>query len=314
MKHLRTPALTLAFVVVLLTARAATAVPLVSWSQEAAGLGDILTESYPWLFIGTGAPNDSVSPEGTFNKGVGDTVDISNFEIGAMKSPAPANQTGFDYGPDLVFESSVPNVPGVSIDAGPMGIIGVLPYGQIITYDGNVAITHIDDAEGTGDKNGRFSVSNMGVFAKTVSEGGKMPDGLPVGIVAAGGAHANTSNGGVIQNNSNSMFNDPLAPNPIGSATPTGFPSGPKRARARERHHRRLRLLRFAGSTRCGAVWQRILWRRLESPRSGTGFRAARNQQQRRLHKRTERQCDKTCPRGAGKSRATTWTIPRTCT
>ena len=161
---------------------------------------EIVDTSGPWLFIGTGAPNDSTTPEGTFNKGVGDAVDISNFEIGAIKSPVPANEFGnqspTSYGPGLQWFSNVPSVPGVVLNQAPFGInvdpfgfAGLLPPEQIIDYSGNVAVTHIDDDDPSGDKNGRFGVSNVGVFAKNLSDGGKIPDGLPAGIVTAGPAN-----------------------------------------------------------------------------------------------------------------------------
>ena len=204
--------------------RQAGAVPILP--PDLAELAPIINHTRPWLFIGTVAPNNSTTPEGTPNKGVGDAVDISNFEIGAIKAPVPANQFDEDYGPDLKFEESVPNVPGANVQARSFGVAGTLPGGDMICYDGNVAVTHLDaesaHANGTFSL-GRFGVSNTGVFAKNFSEGGKIPDGLPAGIVSAGPANEDTSSGGTIANNSNSMFNDVNYPNPIGSPTPTPF-------------------------------------------------------------------------------------------
>ena len=179
-------------------------------------LGVAVNESAPWLFIGTGPENDSVTLEGLFNGGVGDAVDHSNYEIGAIKAPVPANNgppfgTGEDWSPDMVFESSVLNVPGVTIDAGPSGIVGILPQGQNIDYSGNVAITSPD---------GGFGVSNMGIFALNQSSGGPTPNGMPAGIVTAGPAAT------AIQNNSNSFFNDVNYPNSVNDPTPqTGDPA-----------------------------------------------------------------------------------------
>ncbi|MAE59933.1 MAG: hypothetical protein CMJ49_01100 [Planctomycetaceae bacterium] len=141
------------------------------------GVGHAVDLSAPWLFIGTGPENDAITLEGVPNQGIGDAVDQSNYEIGAIKAPVPANNgppfgTGEDWSPDLVFESSVPNVPGVTIDVGPMWIVGLLPQAQHIDYSGNVAIT---------SPGGGFGVSNMGIFAKNVSDGGPIPDRYPSG-------------------------------------------------------------------------------------------------------------------------------------
>ncbi|MGD2175094.1 MAG: hypothetical protein PVJ27_06805, partial [Candidatus Brocadiaceae bacterium] len=200
--------------------RQAAAVPILP--PDLADLASIINHTRPWLFIGTGAPNDSTTPEGMFNKGVGDAVDISNFEIGANKAPVPATSA---YGPGLAYKSNIPYVPGVDIDVGPDGMTGVPPLAQVICYDGNVAVTHIDTDDPTGDDNGRFSVSDVGVFAKHFSEGGKIPESLPTGIVTAGIASDLLSSGGTIQNNSNSFFNDVDYPNSIGD--PTKNPGDP---------------------------------------------------------------------------------------
>ena len=126
----------------------------------------------------------------------------------------------------MKFESSVPNVPGVTINPGPVPgpepIIGVLPPAKTITYDGNIAVTAINGQIGS---QGAFHLSDIGVFAKNVSNGGGIPDGVPTGVVCAGGA--DTSNGGCIGGISNSTFNNPLYPNPIGDPTPTDFNSLP---------------------------------------------------------------------------------------
>ena len=55
-------------------------------------LAEITAQTSPWLIIGTGGLNDMDTPEGVFNKGIGNAVDISNFEIGANKAPVPANE------------------------------------------------------------------------------------------------------------------------------------------------------------------------------------------------------------------------------
>lgn len=203
--------------------RQAASVPILP--PDLSELADIINQTRPWLFIGTGAPDDSTTPEHVFNKGVGDAVDISNFEIGAIKAPIPANQSGDDWGPDLAFGSNVADIPGVNIGVPGFGLTGTLPDGNEICWDGNVAVTHLDadDADGDLADNGTFHVSDIGVFAKNVSDGGKIPDGLPTGIVTAGPANTDTSNGGTIAGNSNSMFNDADYPNPSDSPTTTVF-------------------------------------------------------------------------------------------
>ena len=141
------------------------------WAGSVTLLDAIIDEASPWLFIGTGAEN-SVTVTA-----VGDTVDISNFEIGAIKAPVPANNDppfgdGQDWGPDLAFGDQIPNVPGVTIDVGFNGMKGQLPHDHVITYNGNVAITYLDPIDPAGDRNGGFSLSNVGVFSKNVSNGG----------------------------------------------------------------------------------------------------------------------------------------------
>jgi PEP-CTERM motif len=206
--------LIIAFVALLCIARLGEAAPVFAAEPGMQELSDIINDTRPWLFVGTGATNDSTTPEGKSQKGVGDAVDISNFEIGAMKSPVPAD----NYGPNLAYGSNIPNVPGENTDAGYDGMVGALPLDQIITYGGNVAITHIDGDNASSGENGGFSVSNIGVFAKNESEGGKVPDGLPTGIVTAGDS-------GSIKNNSNSKFNDEDYPNSIGDPTSNSFSS-----------------------------------------------------------------------------------------
>jgi hypothetical protein len=200
-------------------------------------LANISALTNPWLLIGTGAVNNSTTPEGKSNAGVGHAVDVSNFELGANKAPVPANrefggENTTSYGPGLQWLGNIPSVPGVadlSSDPGPMGITGKLPTPQVITYDGNVAVTAIDGTMNMGPPPaGGFGVSNIGLFAKHESAGGAIPNSLPPGIVCAGLPSADTSQGGCIQNNSNSMFNDPAFPNPIGSPVTTPFdPSDP---------------------------------------------------------------------------------------
>ena len=187
-------------------------------------LTDITDLTNPWLVIGTGAVNDSTTVEGTFNKGIGDAWMISNYEIGAIKAPVPAPSS---YGPGL--DGNVPDVPGITLDDGPIvdggPINGQLPQGQVITYDGQVAITHMGSDGGSGSTMiGTFNPSDAGIFAKyaddlTIQE--KLNGGIgvtadvPLGIVCAGSA-TETGNGGCISGNSNTYFNADDWPNPIG--------------------------------------------------------------------------------------------------
>ena len=195
-------------------------------------LTEITDLTNPWLVIGTGAPNDGTTPEGVFNKGVGAAWQISNFEIGAIKTPVPDKEfSGNSIGPGLQWKSNVPFIPGVTfpapnenegIDAGPSSfngvdfggpLVGVLPQGDVITYDGQVAITHLEQGQ-PGVNSGNFDASNAGIFAKNVSDGGAVPDGLDAGVVCAGAAVG--VNAGCIGTLSNTAFNDPDYPNSIG--------------------------------------------------------------------------------------------------
>lgn len=188
-------------------------------------LDEISTLTKPWLLIGTGSPNDSTTPEGTFNKGIGNAVDVSNFELGANKAPVPANEFGnqspTSYGPGLQWLSNIPTVPGVNIPAnppdpalmdaaGPMGITGKLPTPQAITSDGNVAITHLaSPPQPLAGNNGRFNMNNIGLFAD-------------LGVHCAGAANPNTSADGCMGHtppSNNNFFNDINYPNSIGSPT-----------------------------------------------------------------------------------------------
>jgi hypothetical protein len=96
---------------------------------------DIITkESSKYLLIGMGPANSSGG-----QPGVGDAVNVNNFELGANKAPVPA-PTGF--GPGLL--GNVPNIPLIAryVDSGILG-------------GGNVAITHVD---------GRFNLQDVGVY------------------------------------------------------------------------------------------------------------------------------------------------------
>jgi hypothetical protein len=93
-------------------------------------------ETYPYLLIGNGPVNDST---GQFtNKGVGDAVDVSNYELGANSNavPSPSNPT---------LAGNVPALPA-----------GITPVGVGIFGDGNVAVTH---------PGGTFKLSNVNVYA-----------------------------------------------------------------------------------------------------------------------------------------------------
>jgi hypothetical protein len=93
-------------------------------------------QSHLYLLIGNGPVNDST---GQFtNKGVGDAVDVSNYELGANQNAVPSPS-------DPSLDGNVPDLPA-----------GITPVGVGIFGDGNVAITHPD---------GKYKLSNVDVYA-----------------------------------------------------------------------------------------------------------------------------------------------------
>lgn len=136
-----------------------------------------------YLLIGLGPVN---SDDG--RPGVGQAVNINNFEIGANKAPVPS-QSGFasgSSGPGI--RGNAPNIPN-----------NAQSVGTGITFDGNVAITH---------RSGVFNFQDLGVYANPA-----------IGIQCAQSA-SNCDVG-----TSNSFFNDPNQyPNtfvPSGTGAPT---------------------------------------------------------------------------------------------
>jgi hypothetical protein len=186
-------------------------------------LTDISALTKPWLLIGTGAHNDSTTPEGVFNKGIGDAVDVSNFELGANKAPV---QVTSDYGPGLA--GNVPPLTPGALGPAPLGITPNPPTPQVITFDGNVAVTSIDKFDPMSGKNGTFHFSDVGLFAMNPQAGLPIlgiPGSMP-GVNCAGPANTDTSNGGCMASNGgsgnppNSLFNDVNYPNSLNSPTP----------------------------------------------------------------------------------------------
>jgi hypothetical protein len=264
----------------LMTATLTTLVEPVN-AANLSSLTDLTDLTNPWLFIGTGAPNDSTTEEGRFNKGIGEAVQLSNFEIGADKAWVPANEFESrspeppfgSYGPGLAFDDSssgnlplVPffnnqtlktpanNIPASNPINGIFGpqdlpqalegpsstvdgmidfggpIVGVLPCQHCITFDGQVAVTHT----GTGNENGQFNFSNIGVFAKNQSDltlaeidqgAVGVADDLPAGVVCAGAANDDKGNGGCVGGASNTAFNDERYPNSVFNRIPNSFDS-----------------------------------------------------------------------------------------
>lgn len=93
------------------------------------------TEIGQYLLIGMG-------PENTLNgqPGVGQAVNVNNFELGALKADVPSQSF---FGPGL--RGNVPNIPS-----------SAQPVGTGITNDGNIAIT---------SPGGVFNLQDVGVYA-----------------------------------------------------------------------------------------------------------------------------------------------------
>ncbi|MCW5768741.1 MAG: hypothetical protein KIT19_08645 [Phycisphaeraceae bacterium] len=138
-------------------------------------------ESRNWLLVGMGPQNSSGG-----QPGVGQAVNVNNFELGANKAPVPSTSSfltgGSSGGPGL--RGNVPNIP-----------LNARPVNSGICGNGNVAITH---------PNGVYNLQDVGVYGDR-------------GVWTAGprtSANAGTQN---------SFFNDPNHfPNTF---TPTGFAS-----------------------------------------------------------------------------------------
>jgi hypothetical protein len=136
--------------------------------------------SNDYLLIGMGPENNLGG-----RPGVGQAVNINNFEIGANKAPVPSSSSflvggGSSGGPGLL--GNVPNIP-----------LAARPLFSGVCYDGNVAVTSLG---------GVFNFQDVGVYADL---------GIRVARSAAA-ADVGTSN---------SFYNDPFFfPNTF---TPTGF-------------------------------------------------------------------------------------------
>ncbi|QOJ13682.1 MAG: hypothetical protein HRU75_03075 [Planctomycetia bacterium] len=136
-------------------------------------------QSSPYLLIGMG-PENAMGGQ----PGVGQAVNVNNFELGANKAPVPSTSGflngGSSGGPGLL--GNVPNIP-----------LNAKPVGSGICYGGNIAIT---------SPGGVFNLQDVGVYGDL---GVRAARSLP-------GANAGTQN---------SFFNDPNHfPNTF---TSTGF-------------------------------------------------------------------------------------------
>ncbi|MFN0136881.1 MAG: hypothetical protein ACKVS9_12285 [Phycisphaerae bacterium] len=100
------------------------------------------TFSRDYLLIGMGPVNESNG-----RPGVGQAVNVNNFELGANKAPVPSTSGfltgGSSGGPGLL--GNVPNIPLIA-----------RPVSSGVCYDGNIAITHFD---------GVFNLQDVGVYA-----------------------------------------------------------------------------------------------------------------------------------------------------
>lgn len=137
------------------------------------------TNSENYLLVGMGPVNSSGG-----QPGIGQAVNVNNFELGANKAPVPST-SGFLTGGSSGGPGLLGNVPNIPLNAKPVasGIFG----------NGNIAITHA---------NGVYNLQDVGVYANL---GIRTQRSLP-------GADAGTQN---------SFFNDPNHfPNTF---TSTGF-------------------------------------------------------------------------------------------
>ncbi|MBX3386586.1 MAG: hypothetical protein KF768_08445 [Phycisphaeraceae bacterium] len=122
-------------------------------------------ESSHWLLVGMGPVNTSGQ-----QPGVGQAVNVNNFELGANKAPTPAPSNFLNSGGGPSLLGNVPNIP-----------LNARPVASGICGNGNIAITHA---------NGVFNLQDVGVYG---DRGVWAQRALP-------GANAGTQN---------SFFNDP---------------------------------------------------------------------------------------------------------
>ncbi len=138
------------------------------------------TETSNYLLIGMGPVNDFGG-----RPGVGQAVNVNNFELGANKAPVPSTSGfltgGSSGGPGL--RGNVPNIP-----------LNAAFVGTGVCYDGNIAIT---------STRGVFNLQDVGVYADR-------------GIRTAGTASASDAG------TQNSFYNDPnFFPNTFTDTGPT---------------------------------------------------------------------------------------------
>lgn len=136
------------------------------------------TESSQYLLIGMGPKNNFGG-----QPGIGDAVDVDNFELGANKAPVPSTSDFLNSGGGPGLLGNVPDIP-----------LNAMPVFSGIGGKGNIAITSPD---------GAFSLSNVGLYADL---------GIRMQATSATSSNASASN---------SFWNDPNQfPNTF---TSTGF-------------------------------------------------------------------------------------------
>ena len=137
---------------------------LVPHAAKAEGFGFSTDEIGQYLLIGLGPVNDGQDETGTNVPGIGQAVNVNNYELGANKAPTPS-PFGTANGSSLL--GNVPDIPegsatysGTSVSTG-TGVIGTSnlnaqEVGTGIGGDGNIAITHSD---------GVLNLQDVGVYA-----------------------------------------------------------------------------------------------------------------------------------------------------
>ena len=151
------------------------------------------TELSQYLLVGMGPVNDAQATIGTGTQpGVGQAVNVNNYELGANKAPVPSTSDFLDSGGGPGLAGNVAALPGNAQEVG-TGITG----------DGNVAITHLD---------GVFNLQDVGVYADRGIQCARSMVGCDAGT-------------------QNSFFNDPMQfPNTYNPLTQSGVQINPGHA------------------------------------------------------------------------------------
>jgi len=157
---------------------------------DAAPITLTTTESQQYLLIGLGGVNEGEDITGKNVPGIGQAVNVNNFELGANKTTVPSDPSIHNSGGGPTLLNTVPDIPPL-----------IHPVAQGIEGNGNIAITHPD---------GVFNLQDVGVYADPA-----------VGIQTTAGSSADAGT-------QNSFFNDPnLFPNTFDPGGPSATEVNP---------------------------------------------------------------------------------------